>query len=112
MNSHGQLLALYLLLVSNSKLYQYLSTSTSPATLASNFGSYMAAHYPFVLTTAPPNIGNLYINGAVSQKPSDVMTQLGLTSYSGSGGPCPVASEEAAIISALHREFPYTEGDA
>ena len=42
MNSHGQLLALYLLLVSNSKLYQYLSTSTSPATLASNFGSYMA----------------------------------------------------------------------
>jgi hypothetical protein len=111
MNSHGQLLALYLLMVSDSTLSRLLKGSTSGTILQTNFSNYAGAHYQLVLSTVP-DISGLVQNGVVSLKPSDVMGVLGLTAYSGGSGPCPVTHEEVAIIGALHRQFPYTEGDA
>jgi hypothetical protein len=100
MNSHGQLLALYLLMVSDSTLSRLLKGSTSGTILQTNFSNYAGAHYQLVLSTVP-DISGLFQNGVVSLKP-----------YSGGSGPCPVTHEEVAIIGALHRQFPYTEGDA
>jgi hypothetical protein len=113
--THGQLLAYYFLLLSDSQLRRDLMSSTSGDTAGdlTSVESIFTKHMQtlFAPATPPPtplNIGDIYIGGAyvLSQDTQTIIKALGLTGYDPSSGPCPgKGAEEMGVITALDNAF-------
>ncbi|MGO4884279.1 MAG: hypothetical protein ACLP59_26180 [Bryobacteraceae bacterium] len=112
--SHGQLLALYFLLVVDSALSRYLSNNinANDANHDGGIAANLATYFKALQITLPtlPSMMNLYVNNAIVQTPSTVLTTLGLDKgYSSGSGPCPSIYEEAAIIRGFDLQFPWPQ---
>ena len=111
--SHGQLLALYFLLVSDSDLSVELKRSTCAGDLADRFRKYLDDLSLTPAIKLPASIRDLYdgsVQRKISQNHKAIRKALGLAAYSGGSGPCPLGYEEAVILSSLHSHMPYPEG--
>jgi hypothetical protein len=115
--SHGQLLALYFLLVSDSDLRRVLMTSQGKtkalaiADLVNKFNTYLGGIGYGALAAALTSIGDLYVGGSrvLTQDDTRILGALNMTTYDPASGPCPGPGEHAPIIQALNTAFPNPE---
>jgi hypothetical protein len=113
--THGQLLAYYFLLLSDSQLRRDLMKSTSgdaphdATSVESIFTQHMQNLFsPATPPPTPLNVGDIYIGGAyvLSQDTQTTINALGLTGYDPASGPCPgKGAEEMGVINALDQAF-------
>jgi hypothetical protein len=114
--THGQLLAYYYLLLSDSQLKRDLMKSTAGddgtnTSVKSIFTTHMQTIFPAPATPppTPANIKKIYVGGAyvISQDYGILIDALGLLGYDPASGPCPGKDEEAGVITALGTQFNY-----